>query len=133
MTARRLVLALTFAIALAIAAVFYFFDPARGLFYPPCLFHQLTGLSCPGCGSLRALHHLTHGEVATAFGYNPLLIVLLPFFAFLVASWFRQGSRAFQNGPFLLRPATAWALLAVTLLFTVLRNLPWPAFAWMSP
>jgi hypothetical protein len=133
MSNRRLIVILTITASLVIGAVFFFFDPAKGGFYPPCMFHQLTGLSCPGCGSLRALHYLTHGEIATAFGSNPLLVVLLPLLAFLIARWLKHGRGAFQGNPLILRPATAWTLLAVTLAFTVLRNLPWPAFAWMSP
>ncbi len=28
-------------------------DPADAHFYPFCVFHELTGLDCPGCGTLR--------------------------------------------------------------------------------
>jgi hypothetical protein len=133
MSKRTLITALTFAALLAVATVFFLFDPAQGGFYPSCMFHNLTGLDCPGCGSLRALHHLTHGNIVAAFHSNPLLIVLLPLVAFLGIRWFKRGRGAFGNDPIFLRPATAWTLLAVTLAFTVLRNLPWPAFAWMSP
>lgn len=132
-TGRRLVAGLTAATLLVLAAVFFLFDPTQSGFYPSCLFHKLTGLNCPACGSLRALHHLTHGEIAAAFRCNPLLMVLLPLIAVVGIRWFRRGRGAFGNDPIFLRPITAWTLLAVTLAFTVLRNLPWPAFAWMSP
>jgi ABC-type transport system involved in cytochrome c biogenesis permease subunit len=117
----------------AAAGVFFFFDPAQGGFYPSCMFHNLTGLNCPGCGSLRALHHLTHGELLAAFRSNPLLITLLPLFAFIGARWLKRGRVTFANDLILLRPAVAWTLLVITIAFAVLRNLPWPAFAWMSP
>lgn len=132
-TKRHLIAVLIAVAVLAVAVVFYFFDPARGGFYPPCLFHQYTGLHCPGCGSLRALHHLTHGEFTAAFRCNPLLLVLLPMLGWLGFRWLRRGRDAGGNDSFLLRPVAAWTLLAVTIMFTVLRNLPWPAFAWMSP
>ena len=132
-TKRTLIASLTLAASLAVLAVFFVFDPAQGGFFPTCLFHQLTGLNCPGCGGLRALHHLTHGEIAAAFHCNPLLMVLLPLIALIGVRWFWRGQGAFGNAPMLLRPATAWTLLAVTIVFTVLRNLPGPAFAWMSP
>jgi len=133
MSKRDLLVVLVGAAFLAVAGVFFFFDPAQGGFYPSCLFHQLTGLNCPGCGSLRALHHLTHGEFLAAFRSNPLLIVLLLLIALLGVRWLKRGRGTLVNDPILSRPATAWALLAVTLAFAVLRNLPWPAFAWMSP
>jgi hypothetical protein len=31
------------------------------------------------------------------------------------------------------RPATIWAICAIVIVFGVLRNVPGPAFAWMSP
>jgi hypothetical protein len=132
-TKRPVLAALSITALLVVAVVFFVFDPAQGGFYPSCMFHRLTGLNCPGCGSLRALHHLTHGEIVTAFRCNPLLIVLLPLIAFIGVRCLRRGRGTFENDPILLRPATAWTLLAVTLAFAVLRNLPWPAFAWMSP
>lgn len=115
--------------ALAVAAVLYRFDPAHHAFYPVCFFHQLTGLHCPGCGGLRALHHLTHGEILTAFHSNPLLFAALPFVGFIAFRWWKHG-RAVANESL---SKLAWTLLAVVLVFGVLRNLPGPAFAWMSP
>ena len=116
-----------------VGVVFFLFDPVRNSFYPLCLFHNLTGLNCPGCGGLRALHHLTHGEILAAFHCNPLLMALLPIVAFLAFRWFKHGSGAFDGNTVFFRPAALCTLLAVTLAFTILRNLPWPAFAWMSP
>src|SRR5690242_14513344 len=66
---------------LATAAVLYLFDPRFYSFYPTCLFHRTTGLLCPGCGSLRAVHELLHGHLRAAFHYNPLLVAGLPFLA----------------------------------------------------
>ena len=68
--------------------VLYFFDPATAGFYPACLFRLVTGIPCPGCGSLRAMHQLLHGHFAAAFALNPLLVLGL-----LVAAAF-----AFING-----------------------------------
>jgi hypothetical protein len=133
MPKRALIAVLIAAGSLVVVTVFYFFDPARGGLYPPCLLHQYTGLNCPGCGSLRALHHLTHGEFSAAFRCNPLLMVLLPWFAFTGVRWLVRGCSLIENDPLFLRPVAIWILLAVTLAFTVLRNLPGPAFAWMSP
>jgi len=133
MSKRTLIAALGAAALLVVALVFYCFDPAQGGFYPPCMFHSLTGLNCPGCGGLRALHHLTHGEIGAAFHSNPLLVTLLPVVLILALRWLQRGRAASGSEPVFLRPAIAWTLLAVTVVFTVLRNLPWPAFAWMSP
>ncbi|MGH9578069.1 MAG: DUF2752 domain-containing protein, partial [Terriglobales bacterium] len=63
------------------AAILYRWNPATAGFYPICPFLSLTGWYCPGCGSLRALHQLLHGNLGAAFDLNPLLVVALPFVA----------------------------------------------------
>src|SRR4051794_7766742 len=55
------------------------FNPASSGVFPPCPLHYLTGLYCPGCGSLRAIHALLHGNLHNAWAMNPLTMVLLPF------------------------------------------------------
>jgi hypothetical protein len=129
---KRIVILLTAAV-LGVAALFFFFDPRQGGLYPICLFHKFTGLECPGCGSLRALHELTHGNFLAAFHCNPLLITLLPMMGYLGIRWLKGGRSRIASDVQLTGPAVAWTMLAVTVTFGVLRNLPWPAFAWMSP
>lgn len=118
------VLILSGAAALGCLALFCF-DPVRYHFYPVCLFHQTTGLLCPGCGSLRALHQLLHGHLQRAFAFNPLLIASLPPALALGLVWAIRRSR---NQPMFTQPRTAWLWLVVFLLigfaFTVWRNLP---------
>src|SRR5208283_1274662 len=53
------------ALAAAVAAaVLFVFDPATAGFYPVCALHEMTGLQCPGCGGLRAMHQVFHGHLA---------------------------------------------------------------------
>jgi hypothetical protein len=54
----------------------YLLPPEKGGIYPPCLFHTLTGLYCPSCGSTRAIHNLMHGQILTALRFNPLVAIL---------------------------------------------------------
>ena len=93
------------------AVILYRFDPTTAGFYPPCLFHALTGLQCPGCGTTRALHHLLHGDVAGAFRLNAMLFVVVPFAA--AATLFRRLAT---------HPVTGWAAAVVTVVWWVLRN-----------
>ena len=60
-------------------------DPADSGLFPPCPFFALTGLHCPGCGTLRGLHQLLNGHLLAALGLNPLMVLALPFvgYAFL--------------------------------------------------
>ncbi len=110
------------ALLLAAAVVLYGFEPGVAWIFPPCPLHSLTGLHCPGCGSLRALHQLLHGHVGRAFGLNPILVISLPVLAFL------------RLRPALVyRPWFAWTCFGVLLAFGVLRNLPWWPFSLLAP
>jgi hypothetical protein len=113
------------------AVVLFLFDPSGNSYYPSCPLHELTGWSCPGCGSLRAMHQLTHGNIAAAFRFNPLLVILLPVVGWLI---FREYMRLLTGKklPGLVTyPACGWALAVVVVLFGILRNLPLPQLmAW---
>jgi Protein of unknown function (DUF2752) len=117
--------------AAIVALVLYVFDPATSTCYPACWFHTLTGLNCPGCGSLRALHAIMHGRVGDAFRMNPLLVVSMPLVA-LDLAWksltFRSDGSLRMTKPVYVR---MWIILTVLIVFTVLRNVPLPVFAWM--
>jgi uncharacterized protein DUF2752 len=120
-----------FAAAIA-ATVLYRLDPANGGLFPPCPFRALTGWYCPGCGSLRALHQLLHGNLRLAFAFNPFTVLTLPFLVYGSVSygWFelrhRQLPRVFLPG---------WAIHGLALaviVFCVVRNLGYP-FSLLAP
>jgi hypothetical protein len=102
--------------------VLYCFDPSYCSGYPVCRFHQATGLLCPGCGSLRALHQLLHGHWAAAFRFNPLLVSSLPLVAWLAGRAAAKLWRG-QSAAIAIHPAWLWGGLAVSLAFGILRNL----------
>jgi hypothetical protein len=111
-------------------AVLFFFNPSTNGFYPVCLFHQWTGLNCPGCGGTRSAYALLHGRLVTAFHDNALFLFCLAFGAGR-ASW--MGIRKLRNQPAVpwWSPWMLWGLLGLTLGFAVVRNLP--GFGWLSP
>ena len=67
------------------AVYVFLYEPGRSGLFPLCPFRFFTGLTCPGCGTTRALHELMHGHFLAAFVLNPLLFLALPFllYAFL--------------------------------------------------
>jgi hypothetical protein len=109
-------------------AILYRQDPAEGGFYPPCIFHYLTGFHCPGCGTLRAMHQLLHGNFAAAWAMNPLAICLLPGLAAAiifgeVAAWREVPANLSRR----LGANWIWALFVVIVAYGILRNVPaWP-------
>lgn len=109
------------------------FDPATSGVFPPCPLHYLTGWYCPGCGSLRAMHVLLHGNLQQAWAMNPLTIVLLPFVAYGLASELTAALRG-RGLPQPMLPASyIRALCAVIVLFGIIRNLPLHPFNLLAP
>ncbi|WP_246236762.1 DUF2752 domain-containing protein [Actinomadura chibensis] len=106
------------------ALVVAFRDPNEAGHYPTCPFLLLTGYYCPGCGMMRLVHALTHGDVGTAFGLNPLLFVLLPVFGYLYARWTVLSARGLAMRSALFRPVVAYAFLGLLIVYWVVRNLP---------
>lgn len=43
-----------------------------------CLFHNIFGRDCYGCGMTRALFSLMHSDPVAAWGYNKLVIIVAP-------------------------------------------------------
>lgn len=106
------------------------FDPgAAGSFFPSCLFHDLTGWYCPGCGITRALHALVHFDPLRAVAMNAMLVLSLPLLGVMALQGFTRRallpeavSRVAFNG-------RVW--IGALILFGVLRNLP--GFEWLAP
>jgi Protein of unknown function (DUF2752) len=131
--ARRRLLLLAALAAAAGLSLLYRFAPTGDSFYPRCLFHTVTGLHCPGCGTTRCLHALLHGRPREAVAYNALALLALPFLLFWAGRW----SVAFLRGvPLRSRPLPRWAyvlLVGAVLAFWVLRNLNVPPFDALAP
>ena len=72
--------------ALAGALLLFFFNPETTSFYPRCPFYVLTGLKCPGCGTLRGIHALLHFRIIDALRFNPLMVVSIPLIVVLLIS-----------------------------------------------
>jgi hypothetical protein len=111
--------------AAAVAATTYvgLVDPNVSGHYPTCPFLALTGAFCPGCGSLRAVHALTRGDVGAAIGLNALTVAAMVALAVVWVSWVRRR----WTGRPRTSVAPAWTLylmLGVVVAFWVLRNLP---------
>jgi Protein of unknown function (DUF2752) len=110
-----------------------FFDPATSGLFPPCPLRYLTGWYCPGCGSLRALHQLLHGNLGAAWALNPLTVILLPFLAYGIASYALFEIRG-RHLPRLFLPAVSIRVLcAVIILFGIARNIPFHPFDLPAP
>ncbi len=50
----------------------------------PCLFKQLTGLDCPGCGMQRSFILLLKGDVLSSFKMYPALLPVILLLVLLI-------------------------------------------------
>jgi len=94
-----------------------------------CLFREMTGLNCPGCGGTRMVWYLLHGDLVEAFRHHAFALAMTPLGIYFLLAWTRKrmtgtpipwtGSQKF------------WIPVAVAFVsFVVLRNLPWEPFLW---
>jgi len=93
---------------------------------PMCPSYALFGVLCPGCGGLRMVYSLLHGDLGAAVHYNALALLVLPL---AVAGWgVWAWRRARGRCP---TPVPRWALTALVVLacvWWVARNLPFAPF-----
>ena len=108
----------------ALAATTYvgLVDPNQSGHYPTCPFLFITGYYCPGCGSLRAVHALTHGDVGAAVGLNVLTLVgivvaTVAWGGWMLRSW--RGKPRTRVAP----PWTIYLVLGAVVVFWIVRNL----------
>ncbi len=126
---------LLFAAPLALVAclVLFKFNPTQYAFYPRCTLYAVTGIYCPGCGCLRAVHQLTHGEILTALHSNVLFVLGLPLLALDCFQYFYRRATVGYAQLWITRPTVFKISIAVIVLFTVLRNIHAVLFNWLAP
>lgn len=91
-----------------------------------CLFNQLTGLWCPGCGVTRMFFAMLELDFYKAFRYNPLVFIFMVFFlVYSIYSLIRY--KKIKN----VSNKVVIILLVSTFLFWILRNLPF--FYFLAP
>lgn len=102
----------------------YYFLNCKYGFGIPCIFYELTGFKCPGCGTTRALFALLEGELGTAFRYNKLIFLVWPFlilyilyrsYLYVLGEEMRSNIKNIAKYGFAL-------LLIITLFYGILRN-----------
>ncbi len=109
-------------------AYLWWVDPGQPGRYLPCPFLTLTGAYCPGCGGLRSLHALLHGDLIESLARHPLVAPGALCLILAVLLWWVRGRPRLRVKP------SGWAMrlvLGLVAAFWVLRNLP--GWDWLSP
>ncbi len=112
--------------------VLYLFMINKYNFYIPCIFKKITGLYCPGCGITRCFLSLLKLDYYSAFRYNMLVFLLLPFLIFYVLYNIYLYITNEEDKIIKKISKKVWyALLIVTILFGILRNTE--MFSYLAP
>jgi len=107
-------------------------DPHQAGSWGFCPWLVLTGQFCPGCGGLRAVNDLTHGNFGAAASSNLMFVTSIPLALILWGRWFGDRWHGVQR-----RMSTrmvfvcSGVFLSVAVTFWVLRNLSFGA--WLAP
>ncbi len=102
--------------------LFYTFLILHTPFRIPCLFREITGLECPGCGTSRMALALMRFDIPSAFHYNPVAFFSFPLWFLISIGAFAGHPRMFRSANNLLR--ILYINIAVYMIFTVVRNIP---------
>lgn len=94
----------------------------------PCVFYEITGLYCPGCGITRLCLSLFEGDVYQAFRYNPIIFIDLPilFILFVLNIFFKKNKNIKK-----ITDVIIIFLATITIIFGVIRNIP--IFSFLAP
>lgn len=120
------------AVGAGLFALLYARDPHDSGSYGYCPYLAVTGLPCPGCGGLRAVNDLTHGNIVSAISSNALAVALVATLIVAWVLWVARRVRTGVNGPMIaLSPRVSWIMLGVVLVFGLVRVLPFGS--WLAP
>ena len=110
-----------FLLLICCAGIAYLIWIRCGGFAVPCLFHEVTGLQCPGCGITRMLTAVSELDFGAALQANAFLLLTSPYLSFLLLysayKWVRNeriGAKA---------EAAAAVYCVGLIVFGILRNI----------
>ena len=121
---KRLIKVIIRDVLLLLILIGYFFLNKKTGFYIPCIFHEITGLKCPGCGITHLLFELLKLNIHEAFISNPLVFIYMPFI--IVYFIYLDYLYIYEKKDKILKkiPNYVWIILIIiTLLYGILRNI----------
>lgn len=69
---------------------------------PPCIFHTIFGLYCPGCGGTRAVLALLKGNILQSLWYHPVVVYSAGLYGWYLISntieWISKGKLPIGSG-----------------------------------
>lgn len=113
------------------ATLLHLRDPHDSGAYGFCPFLAVTGRPCPGCGGLRAVNDLTHGDLTGAISSNALAVTLAVVLVVAWTLWVVRRWRGRTDRMIVLGARTGMAVVGLVVVFGIVRNTPWGS--WLAP
>ena len=95
----------------------------------PCVFHEVTGLYCPGCGLTRMIFCLLSFDFYHAFRNNMLMFILFPFFIVCIIDYIISYLKYKKPLIYKIKQRYWIILLVIAVIFGIVRNI----FPYMAP
>lgn len=89
----------------------------------PCVFHLITGLQCPGCGTTRMIASLARLDFRSAWHYNPVVLAMSPMIVYIIVKdtvqWIKYGRTKSSK----IENYIECAMVAALVIFGIVRNI----------
>ncbi|MBQ4301356.1 MAG: DUF2752 domain-containing protein [Lachnospiraceae bacterium] len=85
-----------------------------------CVFHELTGLYCPGCGGTRAVIALLSGHPWISFLYHPIVIYSVVAICY---TWLQFVYCKIRHVGFRFHNSILWIALIIVIANFIIKNL----------
>ncbi len=130
----KLIITLSIVIMLlGVLSLYFFWSPSEYDFFPKCPFYFLSGIYCAGCGSQRAIHQIINGQVINGIRHNYLLLLVFGVLTYKATLFVLNQVYNKTYFDILHKPITTKIILALVLLFWVLRNIRVFPFTELAP
>lgn len=89
----------------------------------PCMFHELTGWYCPGCGGSRSVAALLRGDMRTCVVNFPLTAyAVIMYLWFMISQTIQRLSRHRLHIGLRWRHSYLWIALGILMIHLVVKN-----------
>lgn len=87
-----------------------------------CPFNYLTGYDCPFCGVQRMCLAILHGDFVSAFFYNPVVFVLIPYFVIVFCGGVSKKAASWKITRICNSNKVVFTILGILCVWGVARN-----------
>lgn len=99
-----------------------FFPINKYHFYPVCPWYGLTHTYCPGCGTLRGIDHILHGDLLGLFKANKIGVIFIPILLWEYIQMGVQGIGGYRLPELTLSKIELYILVILIITYWIARN-----------